>query len=102
MATTVPPFVEPVLGVTLGDTAVPKGVLAVKLMGDAADVWPSTFFTVMLAAPVRNDGVRQLIVVVEATTQFTPAAVVLPLLKTTAAPGSKLVPVRDSAIPPAS
>src|SRR5712692_8705574 len=56
----------------------------------------------MLAAPIGNDGVRQLIVVVEATLQFTPPAEAPPLLKSTAAPGSKLVPVRVSAIPPAS
>src|ERR1700730_10146296 len=103
MATTVPPLVDPVPGVMLGEVAVAKGVLAVTLKADGADVWPSTLVTVMLAAPFGKDGVRQLIVVVDATPQFTPVAAVPPaLLKTTAAPGSKLVPVRVSAIPPAS
>ena len=89
----------------LGDAAVAKGVLAVTVKADGADVWPSTLVTVMLAAPVGKDGVRQLIVVVgtKITLQFTPAAVMPSvLLKTTAAPSLKLVPVMVSGRPPAS
>jgi hypothetical protein len=87
----------------LGDTAVAKGVLAVKVKAEGEDTWSSTLVTVMLAAPLGNEGVRQVMVVLEATLQFTPAAVVgTLLLKSTAAPGSKLVPVRVNGDPPAS
>ena len=56
----------------LGDTAVAKGVLAVKVKADGAVAWPSTLVTVMLAAPTGKDGVRQLMLVPETTLQFTP------------------------------
>ena len=107
MVTAVPPFVGSVFGVTLGDVAVPKGVLVVKLKAKDGDIWPSTLVTVMLANPTGKEGVRQVMVALgetrRVTAQFTPAAV-LPaaLLKSTVAPGSKLVPVNVSAIPPAS
>src|SRR5689334_12987271 len=61
----------------------------------------------MSAEPVGNAGVRQLMVAFGAvrsvTLQFTPEAVVpVVLLKTTVAPGSKLVPVMVNGTPPAS
>ena len=43
-----------------------------------------------------------MIVVADATLQFVPVAVMPALLKTTAAPGAKLVPVMATAVPPVS
>jgi len=107
MFTAVPPFVGPVLGVMLVDAAVPNGVPAVKLKAKDGDVWPSIFVTVTPAVPVGKEGVRQLMVALgetsRVTEQFTPAAVLPPvLLKSTVAPGSKSVPVTVSEVPPAS
>jgi hypothetical protein len=107
MVTAVPPFVGPVFGVMLGDVAVPKGLLVVKLKAKDGDTWPSTLVTVMLADPAAKEGVRQVTVAFgetrRVTVQFTPEAVSpAVLLKSTVAPGSKLVPVIVSAIPPAS
>src|SRR6266446_316935 len=107
MFTAVPPFVGPVFGVMLVDVAVPNGMPAVKLKAKGGDVWPSTLVTVIPAVPVGKEGLRQLMVALgetsRVTAQFTPAAVVPPvLLKRTVAPGSKFVPVTVSAIPPAS
>jgi hypothetical protein len=91
----------------LGDAAVLKGVLGVTVNTDGADVWPSTFVTVIWAAPIGKAGARQLMVALgetkRVTAQFTPAAVVLAaLLKSTVAPGSKSVPVMMRGTPPAS
>jgi hypothetical protein len=107
MVTAVPPFVEPVFGVMLVDVAVPKGVLVVKVKAKDGEIWPSTLVTVMLADPEGKEGVRQVTVALgetrRVTVQFTPAAVSpAVLLKRTVAPGSRLVPVIVSAIPPAS
>src|SRR5512135_967804 len=99
MTTVVPPFVGPEMGRTLVTT----GVVGTKLKpAKGPELWASTLVTVISAEPTGKSGVVQSMEVVEATEQLTADATVVPLLNTTVAPSSKLVPVIVIGSPPAS